>query len=1302
MEYKNFIDTLSQNNANYNNPEQAITTANLCETISKDINTDSQRFIYELLQNADDASIKSGILDILIDFVDDYIIISHKGESFSKNDIESISSAGDGTKSGDNDKTGFKGIGFKSVFVHSNFVIIKSGEYCFRFDKHHWDGHWNEAWGSKDKWKEERKKKNKDENLKMPWQIIPIWTELPIKLKNSPTINEYNVSTIIRYEKNEQLKEALNDLFSESQIVLFLRCKQVKVVLNTDKKLVLEKGVSGEVTYLKRNGIILSEWLFNTKNFSIPDNVVKEINADDKLPKKLKEAKKSEISFAIQIKKGKLEPVERENRLIFTYLPTSINYDFPFLVNGSFLTDAGRQHLHQDTFWNQWLFTQIPILYFAWVSELANKNSKFNKQIFTVLPRKLNGFSGLEYKFNDGYDEAIKTIAFIPNIQGDLLKVSEALFDETNISAFISKQTLLKYINSEENSNFTLSSFIPYLKPVSTIKQLGINIFGVEKLEGFFTSEVFSKEHSIEENFSLISFLYNQSNDSQRNEDENEWNYRLKSIPFIFDEKGILQKPEFIYFPAVEFSEDFRDDLSIINKTVLVEIEKNKSIKNWLESLGVKDPTDLSFIEKTIIGDSEFIKVENAIEIGRYLFNAHKKGILTGTHYSKLSQVNFLTQKGTLKKPQDCYISDFYEPELKLEKFCDIDFFINTEYFEEKDLKSDWKSFFLYLKAKETIVWDKFEIRKDSINNRLDYKYFENIIQTLEGKQEYNGRDLVYYGKNNYYGCLFYINSFTVYNFSFIEYANDIIFSRLFWSKALNMDYPHIEADTVHGSSGFFGISHSLKSIFDTEYEGLFLWSIRNLEIFPTKNHNCKKSSDIFNNNISLIDEIGGKYLPILDYNNIVSPEWQETLKFKEQLKLDDYLTILTEIWQDTELTEEEQKENKKRVFLVYQKLADLFSTLHPLDKSKLKDWSNSNKLLARDGKFYLPKELSIVTIDGFNAENLIYAENNVDKSIISLFDFWGVKVIDKVTPKISNGMVLQESLRKRLEYIAPLIALVAVEKSKNKKEWEEEYNRICRKLTDISFYETAEILLTYGNERDIQQRSTFSEGNKFYYVGNWNKPRVLDGLIEPLCKFLNIRYAERILTVLLSDVFMEGLKYLEEKGFDISLIPESLINTQIEEYIPNHNNRSYNSSDEDLGKRGELFVFEELKRLYSQKYKRPLINTNHGFIIDDYVDVVWRNKSENTTANHDFKIIENGREIYIDSKATPYNKNVEKVALFISGSELDLMEKAEKYLIARVYDVMSDNPSVEFVRLTLENLIDQPTLQNGNLKFQK
>jgi len=641
----------------------------------------------------------------------------------------------------------------------------------------------------------------------------------------------------------------------------------------------------------------------------------------------------------------------------------------------------------------------------------------------------------------------------------------------------------------------------------------------------------------------------------------------------------------------------------------------------------------------------------------------------------------------------------------KLEKVSNIDFFVSENYFENNDLKSEWKTFFLKIGLNEDVEWGHQTIEFDNQEewkNRFDKVYLEQIWNESRKYSwiAWEGWD------TNGKGYGFYPKEISYIGLPYIEYTIEYEFSKMYFCRIFGKDIPDLDNYIyVSGRTGFISRLLTLNSDDLKPLDGnvnYMKWALNNLSIFPILTKECKKASEIFNNNIPQIKEIAGKYLPIIDYPDIISAQWQQILNFKEQLKLDDYLTILTKIWQDTELTEEEQKENKKRVFLVYQKLADLFSTLHPLDKSKLKDWSNSNKLLARDGKFYLPKELSIVTIDGFNAENLIYAENNVDKSIISLFDFWGVKVIDKVTPKISNGMVLQESLRKRLEYIAPLIALVAVEKSKNKKEWEEEYNRICRKLTDISFYETAEILLTYGNERDIQQRSTFSEGNKFYYVGNWNKPRVLDGLIEPLCKFLNIRYAERILTVLLSDVFMEGLKYLEEKGFDISLIPESLINTQIEEYIPNYNNRSYNSSDEDLGKRGELFVFEELKRLYSQKYKRPLINTNHGFIIDDYVDVVWRNKSENTTANHDFKIIENGREIYIDSKATPYNKNVEKVALFISGSELDLMEKAEKYLIARVYDVMSDNPSVEFVRLTLENLIDQPTLQNGNLKFQK
>ena len=97
---------------------------------------------------------------------------------------------------------------------------------------------------------------------------------------------------------------------------------------------------------------------------------------------------------------------------------------------------------------------------------------------------------------------------------------------------------------------------------------------------------------------------------------------------------------------------------------------------------------------------------------------------------------------------------------------------------------------------------------------------------------------------------------------------------------------------------------------------------------------------------------------------------------------------------------------------------------------------------------------------------------------------------------------------------------LVSVEKSRDKNDWQREFFRLKNQLSTIKFFQAIEIWLSYGNLDDKLKRSSYSKGNKFYYVGNWYKPRVLDGLVEPLGKFLKIRYAERHLSVLLSDIF--------------------------------------------------------------------------------------------------------------------------------------------------------------------------------------
>lgn len=139
-ENKRFIEQLSKEKSEYKHPSQAEDLANSLDTLSDDIYSESERFIYELIQNADDASDDStkGV-SVVIEFTDNFIIISHTGKEFTEKDITSICGVGKSQKLEDPNKTGYKGIGFKSVFGKSNYVCINSNGFCFRFDKKHWE-----------------------------------------------------------------------------------------------------------------------------------------------------------------------------------------------------------------------------------------------------------------------------------------------------------------------------------------------------------------------------------------------------------------------------------------------------------------------------------------------------------------------------------------------------------------------------------------------------------------------------------------------------------------------------------------------------------------------------------------------------------------------------------------------------------------------------------------------------------------------------------------------------------------------------------------------------------------------------------------------------------------------------------------------------------------------------------------------------------------------------------------------------------------------------------------------------------
>lgn len=125
MTKKNIIEDLYQKRSDFKDPDQAETMSNLLDTVSSDIYSESQRFIFELIQNADDAA-KDTINEVYFEFLKDCLIVAHNGNPFTQDDIKSLTSAGSSTKKADATKTGYKGIGFKSVFGKSNRVAIFS------------------------------------------------------------------------------------------------------------------------------------------------------------------------------------------------------------------------------------------------------------------------------------------------------------------------------------------------------------------------------------------------------------------------------------------------------------------------------------------------------------------------------------------------------------------------------------------------------------------------------------------------------------------------------------------------------------------------------------------------------------------------------------------------------------------------------------------------------------------------------------------------------------------------------------------------------------------------------------------------------------------------------------------------------------------------------------------------------------------------------------------------------------------------------------------------------------------------
>lgn len=413
--------------------------ANALSRLMGDLYTETERFIFELLQNADDQPNTSNKVSTFLRLVNDQLLFMHNGKEFDKDDVKSISSIGSSTKKHDSEKIGYKGIGFKSVFSDSETVFINSGSFSFSFDRNSWFY------------------RDVEDMDKVPWQIKPIWAEryrYPKAVQEDDRFFSSPVSfaLTIPEEKIFDYSTLIPALLREPRFILFLR-NVISIDFSQDgqNQIIIRKNVENGICNISVNDIKTNSWL--TTDFVLNvDSDTRDLIQNDKLvPQKLKDVTKTKVSFAAMLKDGIVTPLPKEQSILFTYLPTKVDsFEFPFLINADFLTTASREDIHYKNNWNIFLFSNIGKKIVEWAILMADKTDGY----LNLLPTKELVADEQESKyqlvcaFNSAYKDALESEAFIRDSDGKMRKQEEIIVDKSGLSSIVGHTVFCSIIST--------------------------------------------------------------------------------------------------------------------------------------------------------------------------------------------------------------------------------------------------------------------------------------------------------------------------------------------------------------------------------------------------------------------------------------------------------------------------------------------------------------------------------------------------------------------------------------------------------------------------------------------------------------------------------------------------------------------------------------------------------------------------------------------------------------------------------------------------------------------------------------
>ena len=351
--------------------------------------SDRTHFIFELLQNAEDARATK----ILFELFEDRLEVKHDGRPFDEHDVRGVCGVGEGTKTEDLTQIGKFGIGFKSVYAYTAAPEIHSGEEHFRIEHYVW-----------------------------PYKIATkdpgdTWTTLFVFAFDTPDLEPQTA----KYEIAERLRNL------KARTLLFLRnIKEIEYKLpdETDGvylRVPVPRGQARQVTVIgQNNGQDEDEsWLIFEKPLLVPD------------PKKSGHDKKVwvEIGFKLEANsKDRNESIVRikESPLV-VYFPTEKSTRFGFLIQGPYRTTPSRDNIPKDDDWNTKLVEETALLLVDALQSLK-RMGLLTVALLNALPIRMDDFpeDGMFYPIVEAVRDALLDQELLPTDDGTFVSARNA------------------------------------------------------------------------------------------------------------------------------------------------------------------------------------------------------------------------------------------------------------------------------------------------------------------------------------------------------------------------------------------------------------------------------------------------------------------------------------------------------------------------------------------------------------------------------------------------------------------------------------------------------------------------------------------------------------------------------------------------------------------------------------------------------------------------------------------------------------------------------------------------------------